>query len=68
MWILRTQFSKCGEYNPKKDELEWSEVHCATEEDAESWWQTRTQRGTHIHRAVATMFNPQGRVVRVKFL
>lgn len=65
MWSVRTQFSK-----PMKDsastDLEWSAVQCDTAEEAEAWWQCRV-RGRCAARRVHTMFNPQGRVVRVKF-
>ena len=65
MWEVRTQFSK-----PMKDgastNLEWSAVWVDTEEEAETWWNCRTQ-GRSVDRRVHTMFNPQGAVVRVEF-
>ena len=64
MWTVRGQFNKPGAESNSKD-LEWSAVMVDTEAEAEAWWKTRTvrpQRGS-----VSTMFNPQGKVVRVKF-
>jgi len=64
MWTLRGQFNRP---NAEGDtaELEWSAVMVDTEEEAETWWNTRTAQS---HRGrVSTMFNPEGQVMRVKF-
>lgn len=65
MWEVKTQFSR-----PMKDgfssNLEWSAVTVDTEAEAEKWWQARVS-GRSSARRVHTMFNPAGKVVRVKF-
>jgi hypothetical protein len=65
MWQVRTQFSRPMSEGYSTD-LEWSAVVVDTEEAAEGWWQCRTQ-GRSVQRRVHTMFDPEGRVVRVKF-
>lgn len=65
MWQVRTQFSTPMSEGYSTD-LEWSAVQVATVEEAEGWWQCRTQ-GRSTQRRVHTMFNPEGEVVRVKF-
>lgn len=65
MWSVRTQFSKPNA-EASSDVLEWSAVVVDTQEAAEGWWQCRT-RGSAVARCVHTMFDPQGRVVRVCF-
>lgn len=68
MWILRAQFSKKGGWAPAETpgELEWNEVHCETIEEAEQMWKVRTS-SKRTERCVSTMYDPQGRIVRVKF-
>ena len=64
-WIVSAQFSKV---NPELagDECEWSAVHVDTQEEAEAWWNCRT-KFRKPYRAVHTMWNPEGEVVRVLF-
>lgn len=63
MWEVRTQFSRPNAESNSK-ELEWSAVQVESQEEAEAWWQCRTN-GRCLVRRVHTMMNPEGQVVRV---
>lgn len=65
MWTLHTQFSKPQTESNSK-ELEWSSLQVDTKEEAEAWWKTRTAGLCNTNR-VSTMFDPNGKVVNVKF-
>ena len=64
MWQVRAQLNK-----PNKEstsgELEWSAVLVDTLEEAEAWWRCRTSFSTK--GTVHTMYDPEGKVFRVKF-
>jgi hypothetical protein len=65
MWEVRTQFSKQNAEMPS-GQLEWNSVLVDTQAEADTALRTRTARRWTV-RTVHTMFDPQGRVVRVKF-
>ena len=65
MWEVRAQFSRPNKENAG-GELEWSSVLVETAEEAEAWWDCRTQ-GRSTQPSTHTMFDPAGEVVRVQF-
>ena len=64
-WTVQAQMSVP---NPEMnlDSLEWNAVVVDTQEEAEAWWNCRTQVRAAARR-VHTMWNPEGEVVRVSF-
>lgn len=60
MWEVRTQWANAD----FTGNAETSGVLVNTRGEAESWWQSRLQ-GRQLNRAVYTMYNPEGQVVRV---
>jgi len=68
MWEVRGQFNK-PQSEGNDSQLEWSAIHCESREEAEDWWECRSKStfGNGGTTSVSTMFDPDGKVVKVMF-